>query len=109
MLSLAAAVVMGFEAGVHAGALAGVLAALAGFIPAVVWELTRDRRERNARAAERRTAALKAFAPAVAPPDAGGEAAGPPGGHGAAWYLRPEAQVVAFGRGRNWTGCGSGA
>ena len=96
VLSVVAAVVLGFEAGVHAGALAGVLAALAGFVPAVVWELTRDRRERNARVAERRKAALKAFVPAVAPPAAGGAVAGSPGGHGAAWYLRPEAQVVAF-------------
>ncbi len=96
VLSVVAAVVLGFEAGVHAGALAGVLAALAGFVPAVVWELTRDRRERNARVAERRKAALKAFVPAVAAPAAGGAVAGSPGGHSAAWYLRPEAQVVAF-------------
>ena len=73
-----------------------VLAALAGFVPAVVWELTGERRERNARAAEKRKAALRNFAPAVVPPDAGGAVAGSPGGHGAAWYLRPEAQVVAF-------------
>jgi hypothetical protein len=75
----------------------GVLAALAGFVPAVVWELTRDRRKRNAHVAERREAALKAFGPpAVAAPAAGGTVAGSAGGHGAAWYLRPEAQVVAF-------------
>ena len=49
-----------------------MLAALAGFLPAVVWELTRDLRERNARVAGRRKAALKAFVPAVAPPAAGG-------------------------------------
>jgi hypothetical protein len=96
VLSVVAAVVLGFEAGVRAGALAGVLAALAGFVPAVVWELTRDLRERNARVAERRKAALKAFVPAVAPPAAGGAVAGSAGGRGAAWYLRPEAQVVAF-------------
>jgi hypothetical protein len=96
LLSVVAAVVLGFEAGVHAGALAGVLAALAGFVPAVVWELTGDRRKRNARAAERRKAALKAFVPAVAPPAADGVVAGSPGEHSAAWYLRPEAQVVAF-------------
>ena len=96
LLSVVAAVVLGFEAGVHAGAWAGVLAALAGFVPAVVWELTGDRRKRNARVAERREAALKAFVPAVAPPAADGTVAGSPGGHSAAWYLRPEAQVVAF-------------
>jgi hypothetical protein len=94
VLSVVAAVVLGFAAGVRAGALA--LAALAGFVPAVVWELTRDLRERNARVAGRRKAALKAFVPAVAPPAAGGPVAGSPGEHSAAWYLRPEAQVVAF-------------
>ena len=51
VLSVVLAVVLGFEAGMHAGAAAGVLAALAGLLPAVVWELTRDRRARNARAA----------------------------------------------------------
>ena len=93
VLSVVAAVVQGFAVGVRAGALAGVLAALAGFLPAVVWELTRDLRERNARVAGRRKAALKAFVPAVAPPAAGGPVAGTPGEHRAAWYLRPEAQV----------------
>ena len=68
-----------------------MLAALAGFVPAVVWELTGDRRERNARVAGRRKAALKAFVPAVAPA-AGGAAAVSSGGHSAAWYLRPEAR-----------------
>jgi hypothetical protein len=93
VLSVVAAVVLlGFAAGVSAGA----LAALAGFLPAVVWELTRDLRERNARVAGRRKAALKAFVPAVAPPAAGGPVAGSPGEHSAAWYLRLEAQVVAF-------------
>ncbi len=96
VLSVVAAVVLGFEAGVHAGAWAGVLTALAGFVPAVVWELTRDRRERNARAAGRREAALKPFAPPVAAPTADGAVAGSPVGHSAAWYLRPEARVVAF-------------
>ena len=96
VLSVVAAVVLGFEAGVHAGAWAGVLAALAGFVPAVVWELTGDRRKRNARVAERREAALKAFVPAVAPSDADGAVAGSAGGQSDVWYLRPEARVVAF-------------
>ena len=96
VLSVVLAVVLGFEAGVHAGAAAGVLAALAGLLPAVVWELTRDRREQNARAAERRQAALKAFAPAPEPPAAGGAVARSADGHSSAWYLRPEAQVVPF-------------
>ena len=92
-----AAVVLGFAVGVRTGALAGVLAALAGFLPALVWELTRDLRGTpDARVAGRRKAALKAFVPAVAPPAAGGPVAGSPGEHSAAWYLRPEAQVVAF-------------
>ena len=96
VLSVALAVVLGFEAGVHAGATAGVLAALAGLLPAVVWETTRDRRKRTARVQERREAALKAFATAVAPPDVDGTGAPSPGGHNAAWYLRPEARVVGF-------------
>ncbi|MGH3221402.1 MAG: tetratricopeptide repeat protein [Streptosporangiaceae bacterium] len=95
VLSVVLAMVLGFEAGVHAGAVAGVLAALAGFVPAVVWELTRERRERNARVAEARKAALNAFT-SLALPDAGDAAAGSAGGHSAAWYLRPEAGVVAF-------------
>jgi hypothetical protein len=95
VLSVVLAVVLGFEAGLRAGPLAGVLGALAGFVPAVVWELARDRRERTAQVAEKRAAALKVF-----------ESAGPRSGdgvaedrvamRGAAWLLRPEAEVVGF-------------
>ena len=92
--SVAVAVVLGFEAGLSAGPTAGVLVALAGLVPVVVWELTRDRRERNARMAEQRVAALTVLD--VVPGPGGAIAEGLAGERGAAWYLRPEAQVVRF-------------
>src|ERR1017187_1574332 len=95
VLSVVLAVVRGFEAGLRAGPLAGVLAALAGFVPAVVWELTRDRRERAAGVAEKRAAALEVFA-SVGPRRDGGVAGDWTGNSGAAWLLGPEAEVVGF-------------
>src|ERR1039457_1476783 len=61
VLSVVLAGGLGFEAGLRAGPLAGVLSALAGFVPAVVWELTRDRRERAAGGAEERGGAPGGF------------------------------------------------
>jgi hypothetical protein len=93
VLIVAAAVGLGYEA----GAWAGVAAATAGLVPTALWEITRERRERNAAKAQRREAALTVFAPAVAAADAGAEAAGDGrANRGAAWYLRPEAEVVSF-------------
>jgi tetratricopeptide (TPR) repeat protein len=95
VLSVVLAVVLGFEAGLRAGPLAGVLSALAGFVPAVVWELARDRRERAAGVAEKRAAALEVFASAGPRAD-GGVAGDWAADSGAAWLLRPEAEVVGF-------------
>ncbi len=89
VLTVAAGAGLGYEA----GAWAGVAAAFAGLAPAALWEITRERRQRNAAEARRRPAALTAFAPAVAAPDAAGDGRAD---RGAAWYLRPEAQVVSF-------------
>ena len=85
VLAVLAAVGLGFWAGTWAG----VAAALAGLVPAVLWEIMRERRERNAAEIRRRESALRTFATTVADSDLIGE-------HGAAWYLRPEAEVVAF-------------
>src|ERR1017187_5169056 len=95
VLSVVLAVVLGFEAGLRVGPLAGVLSALAGFVPAVVWELARDRRERAAGVAEKRAAALEVFASAGPRAD-GGVAGDWAADSGAAWLLRPEAEVVGF-------------
>jgi tetratricopeptide (TPR) repeat protein len=73
VLSVAVAAPLGYEAGIRAGTLAGVLASLAGFVPAMVWELVRGWRERSARARETREAAERG-----------------------ARLLRPEAAVVGF-------------
>lgn len=93
VLTAAASVVLGFVA----GAWAGVWAALAGLIPAALWEMTRERRAQTTLKARRRAAATAAF-PCEASV-ANGSAKADLGSlceHGAAWYLRPEAEVVAF-------------
>jgi hypothetical protein len=93
VLTVAAAVGLGFAA----GAWAGVVTAFAGLVPTALWETTRERRERNKTAARRREKALAIFAPPIEVADAGVEVAGDdPAERGAAWYLRPEAQVVSF-------------
>lgn len=85
----AAAVAVGVGLGYWSGAVPGVLAALAGLIPAVIWQVAVNRQgtadERDARLA----AAEAAFArrPAAVPVADGG---------GVARYLRPEAEVVRF-------------
>jgi hypothetical protein len=57
VLTIVTAVVLGFEAGLWAG----VSAALAGLMSTALWEITRERRERNALAAKRRETALRVF------------------------------------------------
>ena len=95
VLSVVLAVVLGLEAGLRAGPLAGVLSALAGFVPAVVWELARGWRERAAGVADKRAAALEVFASAGPRADAG-VGVDWAADSGAAWLLRPEAEVVGF-------------
>jgi hypothetical protein len=68
-----------------------------GLIPTVLWEMARERQARNAADLRRREAALAAFAPAVPVGEAGAEdRADVAVERGAAWYLRPEAEVVSF-------------
>src|SRR5689334_11381773 len=69
VLSVVAGVVLGFKA----DALVGVLAAFAGIIPAVLWEMARERQVRNVGNIRRREAALAAFAPAVGGGEAGAD------------------------------------
>ena len=92
LLSVVAAVLIGYKA----GAWPGVLAALAGLASTALWEIAHNRRERNVRTLEQREAALRAFGPdtAVTDPSLGGWA--DLAERGAAWYLRPEAEVVGF-------------
>ena len=92
VLTVAVAIGLGFLA----GAWAGVLAAFAGLIPTALWELVRERGERDAAETARRKAMLAQF---PIDPTTAGSAAGPSTyvpERGAAWYLRPEAQVVPF-------------
>jgi Tetratricopeptide repeat len=92
-LTVVTSVVLGFLA----GAWAGVWTGLAGLIPATLWEITRERRENAALKVKRRAAASTAFPVTVSTADASDVAdTNSLSEHGAAWYLRPEAEVVAF-------------
>ena len=88
-LAVAAVVVLGALAGALAGTRAGVLAALAGLVPAVLFQAWVDRR----RTLTARTAILDEARVTLAPPEAT-KAEGVPGG--VARYLRPEEAVVEF-------------
>jgi tetratricopeptide (TPR) repeat protein len=90
--AVVAALVLGFAA----GALPGVAAAFAGLVPTALWQLTLDRRTRRAAALTRRESALKTFAPTSLDDAYTEQGDKSPTPHGAAWYLRPEAQVVTF-------------
>ena len=89
LLTLAVAVGLSFIA----GAWAGVGLTLAALVSTALWEITRERQKQNAAEAKRRETALTTFAPTAAVASADVEALVE---RGAAWYLRPEAEVVAF-------------
>ncbi len=89
LLTLAIAVGLSFIA----GAWAGVALTLAALVSTALWEITRERQKQNAAEAKRRETALTTFAPTAAVANADVEALAE---RGAAWYLRPEAEVVAF-------------
>ena len=89
LLTLAVAVGLSFVA----GAWAAVLLTLAALLSAALWEITHERQKQNAAEAKRRETALTTFAPSPAVASADVEALVE---HGAAWYLRPEAEIVTF-------------
>jgi hypothetical protein len=89
LLSLAVEVGLGFIA----GAWAGVGLTLAALISTALREYMRERQKHDAVEATRREAALRMFASPGAGSNADVDALTE---RGAAWYLRPEAEVVAF-------------
>ncbi|MGO9296536.1 MAG: tetratricopeptide repeat protein, partial [Streptosporangiaceae bacterium] len=82
-LIAAAAVAAGVLLGVLAGGLPGVLAAMAGLIPAILWQAATDRRNTT----QDRATLLDQADRALVPPDVPG---------GVAKYLRPEKEIVTF-------------
>jgi tetratricopeptide (TPR) repeat protein len=93
LLAVAAALGLGLSVGGWAAAVPLV----AGLVLAPLLDAALKRRERNAVAAERRAEALKAFVPAEPTEDVSAAVAlDAVAEHGAAWYLRPEAEAVSF-------------
>jgi hypothetical protein len=93
VVAAAAAVAAGAVLGYWSGAGPGVLAALAGLIPAVVWQVAVNRQGTAGERSARLAGAEAAFAPraaAIPVAEAGGA------GGGVARYLRPEAEVIRF-------------
>ena len=91
-----AAVAVAVMLGALAGAVAGVVAALAGLAPAVLWQVAAGRQAKAGAAADLLAAAAREIAPQSA------------GEISPAGCLRPEAAVVSFCPGKNWTGCADG-